>query len=238
MNTGQKNNVFNQRYFALRDKEGRIMTDEELQHLPEVFPGHPYAQEWKLRASSCGQLKHYLEKKDKPLSILEVGCGNGWLSHRLSYIQQSQILALDINKQELCQAERVFAHKKNIKFCLGTIHDLLAGLRFDVIIFAASIQYFPDFKKTISTCLDVLENGGELHILDSKFYGENEVAEAKLRSLDYFQSVNEPEMQQFYFHHCFDVLHNFKFRILYNPHSLVNKLLKNASPFYWIRIDK
>jgi ubiquinone/menaquinone biosynthesis C-methylase UbiE len=237
MDTSVINNDFNTHYVTLREQEGRLVSDEELLLLPEVAAPHPYAKEWKIRAHSCRLLKTYLEKKNRPISMLETGCGNGWLSHRLSYIHGSEILGLDINRHELAQAKRVFSRRTNIKFCLGSLEDLLPSFRFDVIVFAASIQYFPDFELTISLCLDLLKEGGEIHIIDSHFYGHEELASAKQRSRDYFLLQHQPLMEQFYFHHSFSVLRKFNHRVMYDPASLINKI-KDQSPFYWIRIDK
>jgi ubiquinone/menaquinone biosynthesis C-methylase UbiE len=237
MNTAAKNNSFSDCYLSLRRKEARIMRDEELLLLPETDRDHPYAGEWKKRAWSSRQLKSYLEKKHRPLSILEVGCGNGWLCHRLSYLRESSILGIDINRPELVQARRVFKNRKNLRFLPGTIDDLLPSFRFDVILFAASIQYFPDIEITIRKTLQLLQNDGEIHVLDSHFYNGREVYDAKERSREYFISLNEPGMTEFYFHHSIGALGDFNFRIMYNPGSFFSKMTSHPSPFHWIRIQ-
>ncbi|MES2060530.1 MAG: methyltransferase [Bacteroidota bacterium] len=57
---------------------------------------------------TCDTLINYLKKKRNPLKILEVGCGNGWLSAKLTEIQQTEIIGLDLNKSEIHQAINVF----------------------------------------------------------------------------------------------------------------------------------
>src|SRR4030095_8712292 len=76
-------NGFTGEYLALRAKERRIYTDEELMALPSISNNHPHAKEWAVRASSARELLGYLRLKGAK-QILEVGCGNGWLSDMLS----------------------------------------------------------------------------------------------------------------------------------------------------------
>src|SRR6478609_3338202 len=73
-------------YIALREKEGRLVSDEELLKLPEVNAFHIHLKEWRIRKKSCDQLLNYVAKKNRPLKILEIGCGNGWLSNRLASV--------------------------------------------------------------------------------------------------------------------------------------------------------
>jgi ubiquinone/menaquinone biosynthesis C-methylase UbiE len=237
MNTAAKNNSFGDCYLSVRQKESRIVSDEELLLLPATRFNHDYAAEWKRRAWSSRQLKAYLEKKNRPLSILEVGCGNGWLCNRLSYLRNTEILGIDINRTELVQARRVFHNRRNLRFMPGTIEDLLPSFRFDVILFAASIQYFPDIDITLGKTLQLLHEEGEIHVIDSHFYNGKEVADARERSRQYFHALNEPGMTEFYFHHSLSALEDFNYRILYNPRSIFSKITGSPSPFYWLRIQ-
>src|SRR5215213_9914853 len=95
---------FEELYIFLRDYEGRIYTDDEVAKLPDIKANHRYKQEWGIRKRSSQKPKHYLKKKKKSLNILEVGCGNGWLSHQLSAIENSIVKGIDINQIELSQA--------------------------------------------------------------------------------------------------------------------------------------
>jgi 2-polyprenyl-3-methyl-5-hydroxy-6-metoxy-1,4-benzoquinol methylase len=85
-------------YISVREKEGRTYTDAELLRLPDIEKDHPHYIEWQLREESYGRLKKYLAKKISPMKILEVGCGNGWLSQRLSSLHAAAITGIDINK--------------------------------------------------------------------------------------------------------------------------------------------
>ena len=72
---------FEQLYIKLRNQEKRIYEDEEVAWLPDVSEDNIHKKEWRIRKASCQKLTHYLSSKKRALKILEVGCGNGWLSY-------------------------------------------------------------------------------------------------------------------------------------------------------------
>src|SRR5206468_10153951 len=145
-----------------------------------------------------------------------------------------KVTGMDLNIIELKQAIEVFGHKENLNFLYGTITDnVLSSLSFDLIIFAASIQYFPSLKNIINYTLSILNEDGEIHIMDTHFYKENEILMAKQRSIGYFTSIGFEQMGKFYIHQSLDDLNGFRYKIKYDPKLLINKLLKQ-NPFYWI----
>src|SRR5438045_3657839 len=169
-------NNFEENYLLVRQKEGRLYTDEQVKWLPEIEQSNPHYKEWQTRASSCNKLIQHLSGKKRKLNILEVGCGNGWLCHHLSKIPGSDVAGIDINKVELDQAKRVFDSIENLEFFYGEIIDEnTRNGKFDVIIFAASIQYFPSLDEILPLALELLNPGGEIHILDSHFYKSSEL---------------------------------------------------------------
>src|SRR6478736_5357142 len=198
---------FEEKYISLRKKENRLYTDQQVRWLPEIERSHPHYTEWETRKSSCDKLIQHLSTKKRELNILEVGCGNGWLCHHLSKIPGSNIAGIDINKTELEQAKRVFDHIENLEFFYGGIdNESIRNEKFDAIIFAASIQYFPSLDNIIPTALQLLHQEGEIHILDSHFYKSSELAFARKRSFDYYHSLQFSEMTKYYFHRCMDEL--------------------------------
>lgn len=230
-------NEFEQVYIDLRSIEKRMYTDEEVLWLPEINEDHVHRNEWKIRKASCERITKHLLNKKKSLKILEVGCGNGWLSYHLSQIPNSRVTGLDINFPELQQAERVFATTPNLNFIHGDL-NVLDYESFDVIVFAASIQYFPSFENVITASLERLTREGEIHIIDSHFYYQTEVDDARERSREYFNSRGFNKMGDFYFHHSLKELDEFKFQILHDPNSIVNRILKKGNPFHWVCIKK
>lgn len=229
---------FEYSYLQLRKKENRIYSDQELAQLPDISPVHPYAKEWKIRKQSAVRLTKYLIQKKKKLEILEVGCGNGWLSAKLAEIPSAIIKGIDANDEEIIQAKRVFKEVKNLQLQYGRIEEnILQEQLFDVIVFAASIQYFPSFRKIIQQAISLLRLNGEIHILDSPFYKQNELQAARQRSKEYFQKADAMEMNRYYFHHCTDELKMFDSKILHSPNLIKKIFTANYNPFYWVCIQ-
>jgi ubiquinone/menaquinone biosynthesis C-methylase UbiE len=196
---------FEELYISIRDKEGRTYPDETVKILPEVPPTHPHYAEWMVRKRSALRLVRYLARKKQPLHILEVGCGNGWLCHWLSRIPGATVTGLDINHTELEQALRVFRDVDNIRF-VDEVKEMAADI--EIIIFSASIQYFPVLEETLQWSLRRLTPGGEIHILDSPFYDTEELVAAQKRSMDHFAALGFPGMATYYHFHtrCIEAL--------------------------------
>jgi ubiquinone/menaquinone biosynthesis C-methylase UbiE len=230
-------NEFEKLYIFLRKKEGRVSTEKEIRKLPEVSKDHPHFQEWKIRKKSCDGLLKYVKQKGHICNILEIGCGNGWLSAKLSQATRGEVTGIDINRIELKQAKKVFASKRNLNFIAGDIRSgILRDKKFDLIVFAASIQYFKSLKEIINTSLQYLTLQGEIHILDSHFYLPEKIFPARQRTKKYFAEIGLPEMSHYYFHHSIRELQSFNYKILYNPHSWLNKISFRKPPFHWIII--
>jgi ubiquinone/menaquinone biosynthesis C-methylase UbiE len=231
------NNDFESAYLSLRRRENRIYSDLQLQQLPQVDVSHPHCKEWQLRGKSFRHLSQYLLSKGREHSILEVGCGNGWLSHQLSKLNYGNIVGVDINSVELDQAKRVFGDIRNLAFLLADIRQGLPGdPTFDYIIFASSIQYFPRIKEIIDSAITYLKPKGEIHLIDSHFYKESAVEAARERSFRYFSEEGFPEMGNYYFHHSIRDLEGYQYKLLHNPDHIIHQLLRTNNPFYWIAI--
>lgn len=224
-------------YIALRKKENRLYSDEQVKWLPEIEETHSHYKEWQVRSLSSKKLIQHLSNKKIELNILEVGCGNGWLCSRLSKIPGSNVAGIDINATELEQAKRVFGDVENLEFFYGELADEnTRSENFDVIIFAASIQYFASLDDILVPALQLLNPQGEIHILDSHFYKSSELETARQRSADYYRLLEFPEMSQHYFHHSLEELKPYQYKIFYTPGSFINRLIRNNHPFPWICI--
>ncbi|WP_431210721.1 hypothetical protein ACQ86N_32840 [Puia sp. P3] len=73
--------LFEKKYILIRTLENRLYTDDELAKLPEISATHTHHKEWQIRKNSCQRLVRYLSTRRRSPEILEIGCGNGWLSH-------------------------------------------------------------------------------------------------------------------------------------------------------------
>lgn len=229
--------AFEKLYIELRYTEGRIYNEKEIAELPIVAAADPHHKEWLLRKNSCDKLKRYIKRHPKICNILEVGCGNGWLSAQLTSVTKGCVTGVDINVLELEQARKVFNNIPNLNFMEGDIRDgILGDNKYDLIVFAASVQYFKSLKEILKTATKYLALQGEIHIIDTHFYKPDEVLLARVRSKNYFTEKGFPEMSDYYFHHNIKDLQGFPFVVLHDPHSRISKLLFNRNPFHWIAI--
>jgi len=233
-------NIFESIYVAVREHEKRVYSDEEVKHLPNASNSNPHKEEWELRKHSLHRFINYIQKFNDKLNLLDVGSGNGWFSANVANSNLFNIYALDVNNFELEQAARVF-NLKNIYFIYGNIfNNIFEEHSFDIITMNSSIQYFDDLDKLIKRLFYFLTDEGEIHILDSPIYNQNELVGAKERTARYFISKGFPEMAKHYHHHTFDKLKDFSYKIIYDPKALQNNLKKilgfKDSPFPWIRI--
>ncbi|HUS00374.1 MAG TPA: class I SAM-dependent methyltransferase [Chitinophagaceae bacterium] len=230
---------FEKLYTDVRKKEKRLYSLHQVAALPDVKPSHVHYDEWKIRKRSSKRLIYYLKKKNKHLKVLEIGCGNGWLSNKIAYHVDAEVVGIDVNKIELGQARTIWSHKIDLDFIYGDIRDnIFKQDHFDIIVFAASIQYFSPLKEILPVALSLLNTDGEIHIMDTKFYKERQIPEAIERSNKYYYELGHPEMMAYYFHHSWADLKNFNYTILSNPFSLVNRFFNYKNIFPWIKIRR
>jgi ubiquinone/menaquinone biosynthesis C-methylase UbiE len=231
----------NELYIKVRDKENRLLSDTVVAKLPFITEQNSvYFKEWKARSYSFSRLNNYLQKKEKLLHILDLGCGNGWLAANLAKTKTFTVTGLDVNEEELQQANRVF-QKPNLTYCFGDIFkNIFPEKTFDIIILNACIQYFGDLSKLINQLFYYLKSGGEIHIIDTPFYTSEEIESAKKRSLNYYSSLGFPEMAEQYYHHQLNDLSPFNYSVLRKNNFLtqIKTKINGDVPanFAWIRI--
>lgn len=233
---------FAKQYHAIRSKEGRMYSDEELLHLPLVPKTHQHFEEWQIRKASADRILKRFRNANKALKILDIGCGNGWFAHHLSQINAAKVLGIDVEGDEIRQAASVFANLKlRLEFrALDIFGNELDGMQFDRITLGASIQYFPDLSLLISRLRSLLSPEGEIHVFDSPFYPKEELKAASERSQAYYQKMGYPDLAQFYHHHSLEEAIELGGQILYDPATIGSKLGKRIlgirnSPFPWLR---
>ena len=58
-----KKEAFSDSYIAIRSKENRVLTDDEVRQLPYTAASNPNANEWKVRQHSSKRFLDYLSNK-------------------------------------------------------------------------------------------------------------------------------------------------------------------------------
>lgn len=100
------------------------------------------------------------------LSVLEVGCGNGYLLRKVA-TKARRVIGLDNSHKLLSIARRNTRGIQNISLDRGDVTKTLpyANERFDVVIANMLLQYVPELKKFAQESARVLKDGGNLIVI-------------------------------------------------------------------------
>jgi len=233
-------------YIDVRNKEGRLLMVDQVKSLPVLPNDHALYREWQLRADSLKRFEQYIKRNPPGGPVLDLGCGNGWFTHKIAELTGREVIGLDINIPELEQAARIFKNE-NLRFFLGDIfEDIFHQDSFHLITLNASAQYFPNIHGLIKRLLYLLKSNGEIHFLDTHFYRDEASAQAAAeRTKAYYSNLGFPEMSSHYHHHTLKSLNQMNainYKILHNNSKFktqTSKLFRRkTSPFPWICIAK
>ena len=190
---------FGAEYALHRAAEGRGHDGDELLSLPYLRSG-PLARQWSVRARSFNAflahvLRPHAERLKRPLRILDLGAGNGWLSYRVA-LEGHSAVALDIRDDTI---DGLGAADPFVRRVPGKIERLQASFEqvplepatIDIAVFNASLHYAIDLGQVLHEAARLTVPGGQLAILDSPFYrheadGLAMVAEKKAQALRRF----------------------------------------------------
>lgn len=222
---------FEELYLEVREKESRVYSDELVRQLPDVPKGHIHFKEWQKRRWTLHRFIPYLQRR-KNCAILEIGCGNGWLTQQMAPYADS-VYGLDVGQHELEQAARCSTHPNASYICCDDWR-LLPEASFDTIVFAGSFQYFESTTEFWDQLFRCLKINGEIHILDTPFYASLETGNAKKRSENYFSQLGSSQASTYYHHHSWSDLPK-NVRVKYTPNKL-SLLFRKRSPFPWLII--
>jgi ubiquinone/menaquinone biosynthesis C-methylase UbiE len=172
-------------YLRIRRAEGRGSDD------PAYYLALPYedlsgklAAQWDMR----GRTYRYFERHvlgDKPLDILDLGAGTGWLSYRVALCGHRPV-AVDIltdSRDGLGAARHYFdALGRTFPTIDSEFDDLpFASQRFDAVIYNASLHYSSDYLRTLAEARRCVRPGGRIIVLDSPVYRLREHGEMMRR---------------------------------------------------------
>lgn len=171
---------FRRAYAEQRAAEGRgDGGTAELLALPDLHTG-PTARAWQVRARTFTRFLDVVIAPlaalhpDRPLRILDVGAGNGWMSYRLARLGH-RATALDIRADHvdgLGAAAEYAAHLDAMFERTAAAFDALPlrAATVDVVAFGASLHYAASLEDVLAEAVRVTRSGGRIAILDSPFY--------------------------------------------------------------------
>src|SRR5204863_8774711 len=178
---------FLRQYRIVRDRDGRRQVGARYyQELPWVAPGDPHASEWQIRRQTYGHLlRHVLATSltGEPMSILDLGAGNAWLSHRLAALGHRVVAvdALDDDADGLGASQHY-----SIRFpAVQADYDALPFTpeQFDLVVFNGSLHYAPDPPATIVAARRMLAPGGAIAVMDSPMFARDREGDAMVRDM-------------------------------------------------------
>lgn len=177
---------FLRQYRTVRERDGyRVSQPAYYRLLPSVPLGDPHATEWQLRRESFQYLHCQILAAGSQLCVLDVGAGNGWLSHRLASLGH-RLVAVDTldDDQDGLGACR---HYETPFPCVHADFDAppFAPRQFDLVVFNGSLHYSPDVAATLARARRLLVPGGALVVMDSPMFRSesdgNQMVTEKLR---------------------------------------------------------
>lgn len=184
-------------YAAHRAAEGRGHRREELLRLPWLESG-PLARQWAVRARTFDAfvarvVEPMANAAERPLRVLDLGAGNGWLCYRLAQ-QGHACTAIDIRDDAVdgLGAAAPFLDRERFDCLVASFDPLPVADGFaDLTVFNAALHYATDLASTLAEAARATRRGGIIAILDSPFYaraadGEAMVAEKHARAAERF----------------------------------------------------
>jgi SAM-dependent methyltransferase len=170
---------FRAAYAGHRAAEGRgAGGTAELLALP-YLPSGPRAREWGVRAKTyerfLGAVVEPLERlrAPRPLHVLDLGAGNGWLCYRLA-CRGHHTVALDWRRDTVDGLGAGATYAERLPAAMGRVAASFDAIptrrRFDLTVFNAAIHYATSLERAIGEAAGVTLPGGRIAILDSPFY--------------------------------------------------------------------
>jgi SAM-dependent methyltransferase len=180
---------FREEYGAHRATEGRAHSPAEMHTLPFLESG-PVAKQWAVRARSyvafVSRVANPVARTlDRPLRLLDLGAGNGWLSWRIARAG-GECVAVDIRDDAIdgLGAAAAYLGDSSARFdrVVASFDALpIESGQFDVVVFNASLHYALDLTAVLREARRCVIDGGRLVILDSPFYAHDADGAAMVR---------------------------------------------------------
>jgi len=165
-------------YRAVRAREGYTRrTPAATARLPEVGPHDPDAGVWRVRAASTRVLLERVVRplsahRNRPLRILDLGAGPGWLASRLA-MDGHAVLAIDLGADPVDGLGAIRHLPGPVTPVVASFDALpLVDAVGDLVIWNASLHYARDLVRTVEEALRVLAPDGRMGIVDTPTYAD------------------------------------------------------------------
>jgi ubiquinone/menaquinone biosynthesis C-methylase UbiE len=178
---------FIEQYETVRRHEGWGRPDGAYYRaLPDVPPDDPNRAIWSLRQRT---FRTFLDRvlapleapAARPLRVVDLGAGNGWLAYRLAR-RGHYVAAVDL-KTDAMDGLGACRHYDAPLWPVRAEFDRLpfGEAQFDLAVFNGSIHYTADYASTLEEALRVVRPGGPVVLLDSPCYPDAESGQQMVR---------------------------------------------------------
>lgn len=157
---------------------------------PEYYLNLPYkdisgrnSDQWRIRARTFRTMEQCIlapltRFNKRPLRILDLGAGNGWMSYRLA-LRGHRPIAVDLltnDRDGLGAAAHYTTHIHPLFPRVQADLDQLPFVSsiFDLVIFNASFHYSENYEQTFAEALRCTRPGGSIVIADTSWYAEEQ----------------------------------------------------------------
>jgi SAM-dependent methyltransferase/uncharacterized protein YbaR (Trm112 family) len=173
-------------YEVVREAEGRGSDSPDYYRaLPFADLSGRFAEDWRIRARSFEALLQHvvvpLERRGRPLRVLDVGAGCGWLAARMT--ERGHVAAasdLLTNDRDGLGAHIHF-DQRFLPIQAEFERLPLADGQLDLLVVNAALHYATDYRAVLSGALRLLRAGGVLAIVDTPVYHDSESGAQMMR---------------------------------------------------------
>lgn len=173
--------TFLAQYRHVREQDGYCSRPAEYyRSLPQVPPGDSQAQGWRIRSATYHSLKRVVlptPSAHQPLTVLDLGAGNAWLSNRLGTLGHECVAVdwLDDQDDGLGAARHYATAITRVQADFDWL-PFVPG-QFDLVVYNGSLHYSPDIESSLEHAFRMLRPGGRLAIMDSPTFRSKASAE-------------------------------------------------------------
>jgi SAM-dependent methyltransferase len=177
-----------QKYFShfIADYEFIRKAEERGSREAGFYLGLPYRDvtehnswQWSIRSRTYAYLERRIlpnlsKRTNQPMTFLDLGAGNGWLSYRLARLGHRP-MAVDLLTNDWDGLGAAMHYRKVLaeffpRFQAELDHLPFVEEQFDCAIFNASFHYSEDYQRTLGEAIRCLRPGGTVVIADSPCY--------------------------------------------------------------------
>jgi SAM-dependent methyltransferase len=171
-----------EQYRRVRTREGYRPHDATYYRmLPNVARSDPQAARWRVRRESYAHLLRHAIPPGGPARVLDLGAGNGWLSHRLTLVGHRAVAVdqLDDDRDGLGVCRMYLVPFAVVQADFARLP--FEPAQFDVAVFDGSLHYAPDPAAALAEARRMLVERGVLVVMDSPMFADARDGEAMVR---------------------------------------------------------